>query len=80
MTCRKPTIDCGGCSLKQIREHHRLEEAAASATIRRKCDAAELVGEGTGEYQLTFDAVLDDMMSERRRELNLRAVGSGAKS
>ena len=31
----------------------------------------------TGEYQLTLDAVLDDMI-ERCRELKLRAVGSRA--
>jgi hypothetical protein len=53
--------------------HHRSE--AASAFIRRNRAAVrELVSKWTGEYQLTFDAVLDDMI-QRCRELNLRAVG-----
>ena len=34
----------------------------------------KLVAKWTGEYQLTLDAVLDDMIA-RCRELNLRAVG-----
>jgi hypothetical protein len=34
-----------------------------------------LVSRGTGEYQLTLDSVLDDMIA-RCRELKLRAVGS----
>ena len=34
----------------------------------------ELVAKWTGEYQLTFDVVLEDMI-QRCRELNLRAVG-----
>ena len=34
----------------------------------------ELVAKWTGEYQLTFDAVLEDMIA-RCRELKLRAVG-----
>jgi hypothetical protein len=38
----------------------------------------ELVAKWTGEYQLTFDAVLDDMI-HRCRELDLRAVGSERK-
>ena len=33
-----------------------------------------MVARWTGEYQLTLDALLDDMMV-RCRELNLRAVG-----
>lgn len=54
-------------------KHHRSE--AASAFIRRNRAAVrELVSKWTGEYQLTFDAVLDDMI-QRCRELNLRAVG-----
>jgi hypothetical protein len=38
----------------------------------------EFVAKWTGEYQLTLDAVLDDMIA-RCRELNLRAVGSERK-
>jgi len=54
-------------------KHHRSE--AASAFIRRnRANVRELVAKWTGEYQLTFDAVLDDMI-QRCRELNLRAVG-----
>ncbi|HXW49604.1 MAG TPA: putative zinc-binding metallopeptidase, partial [Xanthobacteraceae bacterium] len=54
-------------------KHHRSE--AASAFIRRnRATVRELVAKWTGEYQLTFDAVLDDMI-QRCRELNLRAVG-----
>jgi hypothetical protein len=34
----------------------------------------ELVAKWTGEYQLTVDAVLDDMIA-RCRKLKLRAVG-----
>jgi hypothetical protein len=34
----------------------------------------ELVAKWTGEYQLTFDAVLEDMIA-RCRKLKLRAVG-----
>jgi hypothetical protein len=34
----------------------------------------ELVAKWTGEYQLTFDVVIEDMI-QRCRELNLRAVG-----
>src|ERR1041385_4285206 len=53
--------------------HHRCE--AASSFIRRNAaPVRELVAKWTGEYQLTFDAVLDDM-TQRCRELNLRAVG-----
>ena len=35
----------------------------------------ELVAKWTGEYQLTVDAVLDDMIA-RCKKLKLRAVGS----
>jgi Putative zinc-binding metallo-peptidase len=57
--------------------HHRLE--AASVFIRRnRAKVRELVSKWTGEYQLTLDAVLDDIIT-RCRELNLRAVGSERK-
>jgi hypothetical protein len=57
--------------------HHRSE--AASLFIRRnRGRVRELVAKWTGEYQLTLDAVLDDMIT-RCRELNLRAVGSERK-
>jgi Putative zinc-binding metallo-peptidase len=54
-------------------EHHR-SETAASFIRRNRTRVRELVARWTGEYQLTFDAVLDDMIA-RCRELKLRAVG-----
>ena len=57
--------------------HHRSE--AASLFIRRnRARVRELVAKWTGEYQLTLDAVLDNIIT-RCRELNLRAVGSERK-
>jgi len=53
---------------------HRRSEAASSFIRRHRAAVRELVSKWTGEYQLTFDAVLDDMI-QRCRELNLRAVG-----
>jgi hypothetical protein len=53
--------------------HHRSE--SASMFIRRnRRRIRQLVAKWTGEYQLTLDAVLDDIVA-RCRELNLRAVG-----
>jgi hypothetical protein len=47
----------------------------ASLFIRHnRAKVRQLVAKWTGEYQLTLDALLDDMMV-RCRELNLRAVG-----
>jgi hypothetical protein len=54
--------------------HHR-SEAASSFIRRNRARVRELVAKWTGEYQLTFNSVLDDMI-QRCRELNLRAVGS----
>jgi hypothetical protein len=54
--------------------HHR--SPAASAFLRRnRAKIRQIVSKWTGEYQLTLDAVLDDMIG-RCRELKLRAVGS----
>jgi putative zinc-binding metallo-peptidase len=53
--------------------HHR-REAASSFIRRNRAAMRELVTKWTGEYQLTFDAVLDEMV-QRCRELNLRAIG-----
>jgi hypothetical protein len=55
------------------RRHHR-SEAASSFIRRNRSSLRELVAKWTGEYQLTFDSVLDDMI-QRCRELDLRAVG-----
>ena len=52
---------------------------AASAFIRRhRARIRQVVARWTGEYQLTLDALLHDMIV-RCRELNLRAVGSERK-
>ncbi len=53
---------------------HRRSEAASSFIRRHRGRVRELVAKWTGEYQLTLDAVLDDIIA-RCRELNLRAVG-----
>jgi hypothetical protein len=53
--------------------HHRSQPA--SAFIRHnRARLRQVVSRWTGEYQLTLDALLDDMIV-RCRELNLRAVG-----
>src|SRR5260370_17716332 len=53
--------------------HHRAQ--AASESIRHnRARLRQVVARWTGEYQLTLDALLDDMIV-RCRELNLRAVG-----
>ena len=58
----------------------RSEALAVAGGVRVSCDShramiRQIVSKWTGEYQLTLDAVLDDMIG-RCRELNLRAVGS----
>jgi hypothetical protein len=53
---------------------HSRSETAASFIRRNRARVRELVSKWTGEYQLTFDAVLDDMIA-RCRKLKLRAVG-----
>ena len=54
--------------------HHR--SPAASAFLRHnRAKIRQIVAKWTGEYQLTLDAVFDDMIG-RCRELKLRAVGS----
>jgi hypothetical protein len=57
---------------------HRRSEAASLFIRRNRARVRELVAKWTGEYQLTLDAVLDDMVM-RCRELDLRAVGSERK-
>jgi hypothetical protein len=57
---------------------HRRSEAASLFIRRNRTRVREFVAKWTGEYQLTLDAVLDDMIA-RCRELNLRAVGSERK-
>src|ERR1700722_441809 len=52
---------------------HRHAETAASFIRRNRTRVRELVAKWTGEYQLTVDAVLDDMIA-RCKKLKLRAV------
>ena len=55
------------------RRHHR--SPAASTFLRHnRARIRQMVSKWTGEYQLTLDAILDDMIG-RCRELKLRAVG-----
>jgi hypothetical protein len=53
---------------------HRRSQAASLFIRRHRARIRELVSRWTGEYQLTVDAILDDMIA-RCRELDLRAVG-----
>ncbi len=54
---------------------HRRSMAASTFLRRNRANIRRVVSKWTGEYQLTLDAVFDDMIG-RCRELNLRAVGS----
>lgn len=53
---------------------HRRSLAASTFIMRHRARVRRLVSRWTGEYQLTLDAVLDEMIG-RSRELKLRAVG-----
>jgi hypothetical protein len=54
---------------------HRSSPAASAFLRRNRARIRQIVSKWTGEYQLTLDAVFDDMIG-RCRELKLRAVGS----
>ena len=54
---------------------HRRSLAASTFLRHNRARIRRMVSKWTGEYQLTLDAVLDDMI-DRCRELRLRAVGS----
>jgi Putative zinc-binding metallo-peptidase len=54
---------------------HRRSPAASAFLRRNRARIRETVSRWTGEYELTLDAVFDDMIG-RCRELKLRAVGS----
>ncbi len=58
----------------------RYQRSPPASTFIRKNRARfrRIVSRWTGEYQLTLDAILDDMIA-RCRELDLRAVGSERK-
>jgi hypothetical protein len=53
---------------------HRRSQAASTFIRQNRAKIRQLVSKWTGEYQLTLDAILDDMVA-RCRELDLRAVG-----
>ncbi len=53
---------------------HARAPAASTFIVQNRAKARRLVSKWTGEYQLTLDAVLDQMVT-RCRELKLRAVG-----
>jgi hypothetical protein len=53
---------------------HRHSPTAASFIRKYRSHFRQTVARWTGEYQLTLDSVLDDMI-DRCRELKLRAVG-----
>jgi Putative zinc-binding metallo-peptidase len=57
------------------RPKHRRSPAASAFLRRNRAKIRQIVSKWTGEYQLTLDAVFDDMIG-RCRELKLRAVGS----
>jgi putative zinc-binding metallo-peptidase len=54
---------------------HRRSPEAATFLRRNRAKIRQIVSKWTGEYQLTLDAVFDDVIG-RCRELKLRAVGS----
>jgi hypothetical protein len=54
---------------------HRRWPAASTFLRHNRARLRQMVSRWTGEYQLTLEAVLDDMI-DRCRELKLRAVGS----
>lgn len=53
---------------------HRRSPAASTFLRKNRAKIRQMVSKWTGEYQLTLDAVLQDMIG-RCRELKLRAVG-----
>jgi hypothetical protein len=53
---------------------HRRSQPASLFIRRNRAKIRQMVAKWTGEYQLTLDALLDDMMI-RCRDLKLRAVG-----
>jgi hypothetical protein len=54
---------------------HRHSPSAAAFIRHHRATIRRMVSKWTGEYQLTLDTVLDEMI-DRCRELKLRAVGS----
>ncbi|MGH6768687.1 MAG: putative zinc-binding metallopeptidase [Xanthobacteraceae bacterium] len=54
---------------------HRRSQAASTFLRRNRAKIRAMVSQWTGEYELTLNAVFDDMIA-RCRELKLRAVGT----
>jgi hypothetical protein len=54
---------------------HRRSQAASTFLRRNRAKIRQMVSKWTGEYELTLNAVFDDMIA-RCRELKLRAVGT----
>jgi hypothetical protein len=57
---------------------HRRSPAASTFLRHNRVRIRKMVSKWTGEYQLTLDAILDDIIA-RCRELKLRAVGPASK-
>src|SRR5262249_674683 len=53
---------------------HRQSPTAAAFLRRNRAKIMQIVSQWTGEYQLTLDAIFNDMVNRCRR-LRLRAVG-----
>ena len=76
MRCRPPTIY--DRDLRRIfSDDPRHYRAPAASTFLRhhRARIRHMVAHWTGEYQLTLDSVLDEMI-DRCRELKLRAAGT----
>ena len=58
---------------------HRRSLAASTFIRQNRTELRQMVSRWTGEYQLTLDAVLDEMIA-RCRELNLRAAGPAGRA
>jgi hypothetical protein len=54
--------------------NHRARQAASTFLLHNRANIRRMVSRWTGEYELTLDLLLDDMIN-RCRELKLRAVG-----
>jgi hypothetical protein len=72
------TYDSGLCRVFSADPRHERAPAASAFLRAHRAEIRQLVAKWTGEYELTLDTVLDEMI-RRARELKLRAVGPAAK-